>query len=157
MWQVLWKFFIIEVIILLPYEYAFLSCVFYGLVYDLNSGPICNPGFVPITTSWQDCEKAATDLGYAGDGLAQIEPGGSFGTAKPPGCSQSDEDGLFYFNEDVVDTTAIGTDNILCVIKGSDHLPTVAPYIFSGHTIPIFLLLHITLFRRLLLQSLRLA
>ena len=95
----------------------------------MNSGPICNSGFVPITTSWQDCQKAAEHLGHAVDSLALIEPGSSFGTSKPPGCFQSDEDGLFYFNKDVVDTTAIGTDKILCVIKGSDHLPTVAPYI----------------------------
>ena len=89
--------------------------------------------------------------------MAQIEPGSSFGTSKPPGCFQSDEDGLFYFNTDVADTTAIGTDKILCVIKGSDLLPK---YILtksesiSGHT--IFPLLSITLFRRLLLQFLRL-
>ena len=94
----------------------------------MNSGPTCNPGFVPITTSWQDCKKAATDLGYAGDDLALLEPGSSFGTSKPPGCFQSGEDGLFYFNKDVVHTTDnTGTDKILCVIKGSDHLPIVVP------------------------------
>ena len=116
-------------IFLLLYEYAFLNCLFYGLgpFYDLNSGPICKPGFVPITTSWQDCQIAAKVLGYAGESLALIEPGSSFGTSKPPGCFQSDEDGLFYFNKDVVDVTAIGTDKILCIIKGSDHLPTVVP------------------------------
>ena len=89
----------------------------------MNSGPICKPRFVPITTSWQDCQNAAKRLGYARDSLAQIEPGSSFGTSKPPGCFQSDEDDLFYFNTDVADTTAIGTDKILCVIKGSDLLP----------------------------------
>ena len=96
----------------------------------MNSGPTCNPGFVPITTSWQDCRKAATDLGYAGNDLAVLEPGSSFGTSKPPGCFQSDENDLFYFNKDVVHTTAIGRDKILCVIKGSDHLPTVVPDIY---------------------------
>ena len=118
---------------MLPYEYAFWSCLFYGLgpFYDLNSGPICNPGFVPITTSWQDCQKAAEHLGHAVDSLALIEPGSSFGTSKPPGCFQSDEDSLFYFNKDVVDTNALGTDKILCVIKGSDHLPTVVPNIYN--------------------------
>ena len=121
----------------------------------MNSGPICKPRFVPITTSWQDCQKAAKELGYAGDSLAQIEPGSSFGTSKPPGCFQSDEDGLFYFNTDVADTTAIGTDKILCVIKGSDLLPKyIVTKSISGHT--IFPLLSITLFRRLLLQFLRL-
>ena len=144
----------------LPYEYAFFSCLFYGLgpFYDLNSGPICKPRFVPITTSWQDCQNAAKRLGYARDSLAQIEPGSSFGTSKPPGCFQSDEDGLFYFNTDVADTTAIGTDKILCVIKGSDLLPkyiVTKSESISGHK--IFPLLSITLFRRLLLQSLRLA
>ena len=101
----------------------------YGLgpFYDLSSGPICKRRFAPITTSWQDCQKTAKVLGYAVDTFALIEPSSSFGTSKPPGCFQSDKDGLFYFNKDVVDTTTIGTDKILCEFKGSDHLPTVVP------------------------------
>ena len=85
--------------------------------FDLNDGAICKNGFVPLTTSWQDCKAAAEALGFSGDMVAHVGyrfPGWS--NRRPEGCFQSDGNKRFHFNTGP-GGNYIGDDKILC-IKG---------------------------------------
>ena len=83
-------------------------------IYDLNRGFKCKPDYVQITSSWQDCKKAAESLGYAGDNVAHVDHKNSaWDGSRPRGCFQSDGR-RFHFNEGA-GGYARGNDHILCI------------------------------------------
>ena len=82
--------------------------------YDLNDGASCKPGFVPLTTSWQDCKAAAEALGFSGDKIAHVDfVFAGWSNTRPEGCFQSDENKRVHFNTGVGGNFK-GDDKILC-------------------------------------------
>ena len=89
--------------------------------YDLNDGATCKDGFIPLTTTWQDCKEAAEALGFAGDKVAHVDyilTGWS--NTRPDGCFQSDGTERFHLNTGP-GGNYIGDDKILCM-KGKRFL-----------------------------------
>jgi len=85
-----------------------------GLRYDLNKGATCNPGYIPLTSSWKDCELAAKALGFTGDSVNHVAYNYPWGTGRPQGCFRSNGNNRFHFNRGTGGSFK-GTDMILCI------------------------------------------
>ena len=87
--------------------------------YKLFPGAKCGPGFQPITSSWQDCERAGKAIGLTGDTVAHVKYNYPWGTSRPQGCFQSDGNNRIHFNRGA-GGRAQGTDKILCQKVGGN-------------------------------------
>ena len=83
----------------------------------MNLGANCKPGFVPITSNWQDCKIAAVAFGFSGDRVAHVDYQYAYGTRRPKGCFQSGDNKRFHFNKGM-GGSAVGLDKILCKSNG---------------------------------------
>merc|ERR1712223_1738924 len=81
--------------------------------YKLFPGAECGSGFKPITSSWEDCEKAGRAIGLTGDAVAHVAYNYPWGTARPQGCFRSTGNDRIHFNRQA-GGNAKGNDRILC-------------------------------------------
>merc|ERR1711953_1288010 len=89
--------------------------------YKLFPGAKCGSGFEPITSSWQDCEKAGKAIGLTGDAVAHVAYNYPWGTERPQGCFRSNGNNRIHFNRQA-GGNAKGNDRILCKSDITWHL-----------------------------------
>ena len=68
---------------------------------------------MPITRSWQDCEKAAKALSFTEDSVEHVDYQFPGGTSMPQGCFQSGDNSRFHFNQGAGGNSR-KDDKILC-------------------------------------------
>ena len=74
---------------------------------------MCPNQYIPLTTSWGECRKAAISLGFSGNSIQDAGYEYAWGNSRPKGCFKSDGNGMIHFNRGQGGSFQ-GSDAILC-------------------------------------------
>lgn len=90
--------------------------------YKKFKGATCGAGYTPLISQWEECKKAAEDLGHTGDSVGYVsESDDAWNTQRPRGCFMDGANGRFHFNKGT-GGGAMDGDNIVCM-KGKETAP----------------------------------
>ena len=87
--------------------------------YDLIPGHSCREGYIPLTSSWEDCKEAAIALGFSTVVISKDDHENDLGKSRPRGCFFV-HGLMFRFNKGA-GGNSYSTDRILCKAKRKEQ------------------------------------